>query len=249
MALPTTQRRPQLHHLPATPETVHWGYFDGTLTPRLTIRSGDIVELETLTHRAGDAPDLLMDDGVRRVYQEVGDRGPGPHIMTGPIAVEGAGPGDTLEVRVLGMHPRLLYGSNMASRAGLLYERLGKRQRATVFEFGADLALARARFAFEVPAGTSGPGTIIQPGAARRVPALEGVAVPLRPHLGTGGVAPDEPGRFSSVPPARWGGNIDNWRFGVGTAMYYPVLLPGALYSAGDPHMAQGDGGDQRHRH
>jgi acetamidase/formamidase len=105
MALPTTQRRPQLHHLPATPETVHWGYFDGTLTPRLTIRSGDIVELEMLTHRAGDAPDLLMDDGVRRVYQEVGDRGPGPHIMTGPIAVEGAGPGDTLEVRVLGMHP------------------------------------------------------------------------------------------------------------------------------------------------
>ena len=242
MALHTTQRRPQLHHLSATPETVHWGYFDGTLTPRIAIRSGDIVELETLTHRAGDAPDLLMDDGVRRVYQEVGDRGPGPHIMTGPIAVEGAEPGDTLEVRVLGMRPRLLYGSNMASRAGLLYEHLGKRQRATVFEFGADLALARARFAFEVPAGASGPGTIIEPGAARRVPALEGVAVPLRPHLGTGGVAPDEPGRFSSVPPARWGGNIDNWRFGVGTAMYYPVLVPGALYSAGDPHMAQGDG-------
>jgi acetamidase/formamidase len=242
MALQTTQRRPQLHHLPATPETVHWGYFDGTLTPRLTICSGDIVELETLTHRAGDAPDLLMDDGVRLVYQEVGDRGPGPHIMTGPIAVEDAEPGDTLEVRVLGMHPRLLYGSNMASRAGLLYEHLGKRQRATVFEFGADLALARARFAFEVPAEPSGPGTIIEPGTARRVPALEGVAVPLRPHLGTGGVAPDEPGRFSSVPPARWGGNIDNWRFGVGTAMYYPVLVPRALYSAGDPHMAQGDG-------
>jgi len=71
MALHTTQRRPQLHHLPATPETVHWGYFDGALTPRLTICSGDIVELETLTHRAGDAPDLLMDDSVRRVYQEV----------------------------------------------------------------------------------------------------------------------------------------------------------------------------------
>jgi acetamidase/formamidase len=242
MARHTTQRQPQLHHLPATPATVHWGYFDGTLMPKLTICSGDIVEVETLTHRAGDAPDLLMDDGVRRVYHEVGERGPGPHIMTGPIAVEDAEPGDTLEVRVLGMRPRLLYGSNMASRAGLLYEHLGKRQRATVFEFGADLALARARFAFEVPAGASGPGTIIEPGAARRVPALQGVAVPLRPHLGTGGVAPDEPGRFSSVPPARWGGNIDNWRFGAGTAMYYPVLVPGALYSAGDPHMAQGDG-------
>ena len=140
MALHTTPRQPHLHHLPATPETVHWGYFDGTLTPKLTICSGDTVALETLTHRAGDAPDLLMDDGVRRVYQEVGDRGPGPHSMTGPIAVEGAEPGDTLEVRVLRVRPRLLYGSNMASRAGLLYKRLGKRQRATVFEFGADLA-------------------------------------------------------------------------------------------------------------
>lgn len=238
----TTQQRPRLHHLPATPETVHWGYFDGSLAPRLSIRSGDIVELETLTHRAGDAPDLLMDDGVRCVYQEVGDRGPGPHIMTGPIAVEGAEPGDTLEVRVLGMQPRLPYGSNVSTPAGLLYEHLGKRRRATIFEFGADLALARARFAFEIPPMTSGPGTIIEPGAARRVPALEGVAVPLRPHLGTGGVGPDEPGRFSSIPPARWGGNIDNWRFGVGTAMCYPVLVPGGMYSAGDPHMAQGDG-------
>ena len=242
MAQHTTPQRSQLHHLPATPETVHWGYFDGTLKPVLSICSGDIVELETLTHRAGDAPDLLMDDGVRCVYQEVSDRGPGPHIMTGPIAVEGAAAGDTLEVRVLGLRPRLLYGSNMASRAGLLYEHLGKRQRATIFEFAANLAVARARFAFEVPAGASGPGTIIEPAAAQRVPALPGVAVPLRPHLGTGGVAPDEPGRFSSVPPARWGGNIDNWRFGVGTAMYYPVLVSGALYSAGDPHMAQGDG-------
>jgi acetamidase/formamidase len=238
----TILQQSQLHHLPATPETVHWGYFDGALMPVLTIHSGDIVELETLTHRAGDAPDLLMDDGVWRVYEEVGDRGPGPHILTGPIAVQGAEPGDTLEVRVLGLRPRLLYGSNLASRAGLLYEHLGKRQRVTLFEFGADLVLARAMCAFEVPGMASGPGTIIEPGAARRVPALQGVAVPLRPHLGTGGVAPDEPGRFSSVPPARWGGNIDNWRFGVGTTMYYPVLVPRALYSAGDPHMAQGDG-------
>ena len=242
MTLYPTPQRPQLHHLPATPETVHWGYFDGALRPKLTIRSGDIVALETLTHRAGDAPDLLMDDGVWRVYREVGERGPGAHIMTGPIAVEGAEPGDTLEVRVLEMRPRLFYGSNMATRAGLLYEHLGKRQRATIFEFGANLALAHARFAFEVPAVASGPGTIIEPGATQRVPALPDVAVPLRPHLGVGGVAPDEPGRFSSVPPGRWGGNIDNWRFGTGTAMYYPVLVAGALYSAGDPHLAQGDG-------
>jgi acetamidase/formamidase len=235
-------RQPQLHRLPATPDTVHWGYFDQSLPPRLTIRSGDIVQVETFTHRAGDAPELMMDDEVRAVYEHVHDRGPGPHILTGPIAIEGAEVGDTLEVKVLAMEPRLHHGSNVSTPAGLLYERLGKRRRVTVFELGANLSLARAEFAFDVPATAAGIGSILDAGTARREPALEGVAVPLRPHLGTGGVAPDESGRFSSVPPARWGGNIDNWRFGVGTSMHYPVLVPGALYSAGDPHMAQGDG-------
>ncbi len=110
----------------------------------------------------------------------------------------------------------------------------------TIYALDPQATLAKASFAFPVPEGSFGPGTLLEPG--ERSPALKDIVVPLRPHLGTGGVGPDEPGRFSSIPPARWGGNIDNWRFGPGTAMYYPVLVPGAMYSAGDPHMAQGDG-------
>jgi acetamidase/formamidase len=86
------------------------------------------------------------------------------------------------------------------------------------------------------------PGTIVEPGTVAREPSLADVVVPLRPHLGTMGVAPTEPGRHSSVPPGLHGGNIDNWRAGAGTSMYYPVAVPGALFSAGDPHLSQGDG-------
>ncbi|HEY9644051.1 MAG TPA: acetamidase/formamidase family protein, partial [Coleofasciculaceae cyanobacterium] len=90
-----------IHTLKATPETCFWGFFDKDLPPVLTIDSGDIVYVEALTHHAGDAPDLLMDEGVKAVYEQVTDRGPGVHIMTGPIAVRGAEVGDTLMVRVL----------------------------------------------------------------------------------------------------------------------------------------------------
>ena len=232
----------RLHRLEATPETVHWGFFDHSLRPVLTVAPGDVVTMETLTHHAGDAPDLLMDAGVRRVYEEVTDRGPGVHILTGPIAVESAAPGDTLEVRVLDVRPRLPYGSNFAAWWGLLHKEFGERQRVTIFEFDAESTLAWALFAYQFPYPALTPGTIVEPGTAERVAALERVRLPMRPHLGTAGVAPEEPGRISSIPPGRFGGNIDNWRFGAGTVMYYPVLRPGALFSGGDPHVSQGDG-------
>src|SRR5439155_695503 len=94
-----------LHHLPAAPETVHWGYFDASLAPVLTVANGDLVRIEALTHHAGDAPDLLMDDAIERVFDQVGDRGPGPHLLTGPIAVAGARPGDVLAVDILAGPP------------------------------------------------------------------------------------------------------------------------------------------------
>src|SRR4051812_1904840 len=95
-----------LHHLPATPETVHWGYFDRSRPPLLTVRSGDLVAVEAITQRAGDAPDLMMDATVAAIYDGVVERGPGGHILTGPIRVEGAQPGDALEVRILALTPR-----------------------------------------------------------------------------------------------------------------------------------------------
>jgi acetamidase/formamidase len=232
-----------LHELTARPETVHWGYFDNTLAPAITVAPGDLVRVEAITHHAGDAPDLLMDDGVRAIYDTVTDRGPGPHLLTGPIAVDGALPGETLVVRILRLEPRLPYGSNFAAHWGQLYRDFGK-ERVTIYEFDLATRLARARFAFDwatTPIADS-PGTIVSPGSTPREPALDGVAVPLRPHFGTMGVAPAAAGRHNSVPPGDHGGNIDNWRIGAGASMYYPVLVPGALLSIGDPHVSQGDG-------
>jgi acetamidase/formamidase len=97
-------------------------------------------------------------------------------------------------------------------------------------------------YAYEFPGKYPGPGTITHCAECDRQPALAGVRVPMRPHLGTAGVAPDVPGRVSTIPPGRHGGNIDNWRIGAGSTMYYPVAVDGALFSIGDPHISQGDG-------
>src|SRR5919204_3630446 len=240
-----TQSGASVHELAATPKTCFWGFFDKSLPPVLRVRSGDIVYVETLTHQAGDAPDLLMDDGVRAVYGAItpDQRGPGVHIMTGPVFVEGAMPGDTLEVQVLGVSPRLPYGTNIAAWWGYLYKDFNK-ERITIYKFDVSTRLARAAFAFDyktTPLYTH-PGIITPPDTAARQPVMGNVIVPLRPHLGVMGVAPEEPGKINSIPPWRFGGNIDNRRVGAGATMYYPVFNEGALFFAGDPHMAEGDG-------
>jgi acetamidase/formamidase len=86
------------------------------------------------------------------------------------------------------------------------------------------------------------PGVISEPGSVERQPFSRPVEVPVRPHLGVMGVAPDGPDRLSSIPPGVWGGNVDNWRFGPGATIHYPVFNEGALFYVGDPHFAQGDG-------
>jgi acetamidase/formamidase len=234
---------PRFHELPATPATVHWGYFDAALEPVLTVASGDVIGIETLTHHAGDAPDLLMDAGIERVFEEVQERGPGPHLLTGPIALAGARPGEVLQVDILSADARLPHGSNLAGHWGALYGDFGK-ERVTIFELDLEAMLARALFAYDWQTTplVDAPGTIVTPGSVPREPALSGVAVPLRPHFGTIGVAPAARGRHSSVPPGDHGGNIDNWRIGAGARMFYPVQVPGALLSVGDPHVSQGDG-------
>jgi acetamidase/formamidase len=233
-----------IHHLRATPKNVHWGYFDAALAPALKVRSGDLIQAEAITHHAGDAPELMMDETISTLFREIpeADRNPGVHIMTGPIWVEGARPGDMLEVRYLQMHPRCRYGSNLAANWGYLYKEFEEKERVTVYRLDEGAQNAQALYAYDFPGKYMTPGTITHCPDCDRQPALAGVRIPVRPHLGTAGVAPDARGRVSTIPPGAHGGNIDNWRIGAGATMYYPVAVDGALFSIGDPHISQGDG-------
>ncbi len=233
-----------LHTLPATPETVHWGYFDPSTAPALRIKSGDLISAEAITHHAGDAPELMMDEAVIRIFKEIPeeDRNPGVHIMTGPIYVEDAKPGDVLEVRYLRMVPRNNYGSNLAANWGYLYKEFGEKERVTIYELDPNANTASALYAYDFEGKYLIPGTITHCPACDRQTALSGIRIPARPHLGTAGVAPAVNGRTSTIPPGAHGGNIDNWRIGAGATMYYPVQVEGGLFSIGDPHVSQGDG-------
>jgi acetamidase/formamidase len=238
------ERPGALRHLRATPATVHWGYFDAALAPALTVKSGDLIHAEAITHHAGDAPELMMDETVTVIFEGVpeADRHPGVHIMTGPIFVEDARPGDILEVRYLRMTPRCAYGSNLAANWGYLYKEFGETERVTIYQLDAGAGHASALYAYDFPGKYLIPGTVTHCPVCDRQAALPGVRVPARPHLGTAGVAPDVAGRVSTIPPGAHGGNIDNWRIGAGATMYYPVQVPGGLFSIGDPHVSQGDG-------
>ena len=244
-----TRDRPEvaptaLHALRATPTTVHWGHFDASLAPVLTVRSGDLIQAEAITDHAGDDPDLMMDEAIEALFDGVppSERHPGPHILTGPIRIEGALPGDMLEVRYLRMQPRCRYGANLAAHWGYLYHELGEKERVTIFEIDPNGNTVHALYAYDYPSKYVMPGSVHRCPACNRQPALPGVRLPVRPHLGVAGVAPDVRGRISSIPPGTHGGNIDNWRIGAGATMYYRVQIDGALFSIGDPHISQGDG-------
>jgi acetamidase/formamidase/AraC-like DNA-binding protein len=201
------------------------------------------------------------------IYGRGAGEGFGVHICTGPIAIRGAEPGDVLEVRILDMAPRpsrnpdfqgRIFGSSVAAWWGYHYEEFlsepKPREAVTIFEiFPGDEPHAEAIFSYRWqpqtdPSGVVHP-TYDYPGVPvaaetvrRRHGVLEGVRIPLRPHFGVIGVAPREAGLVDSVPPAYFGGNLDNWRLGKGAAVYLPVSVPEALLSIGDPHAAQGDG-------
>ncbi|WP_340117144.1 acetamidase/formamidase family protein [Pelagibius sp. 7325] len=282
----------QLHHyLPANNETVHWGYFSKGRTPQVFAHSGDFVTLETLTHHANDDASLMVtgDPGAESVFKwepndkGVDRRGAGPmdasvygrgagegfgvHVLTGPVFVCGAEPGDVLEVRILDMYPRpsanpehkgKTFGSNAAAWWGFHYndmiEEPKPREVITIYEIDStgerDWAKAVYNYRWVPQTDPNGvrhemidyPGVPVDHSTiTKNTGVLEGVRIPIRPHFGTMGVAPAEADFVDSIPPGYFGGNIDNWRIGKGGTMYYPVAVPGALLSAGDPHAAQGD--------
>jgi acetamidase/formamidase len=193
--------------------------------------------------------------------------GMGVHVCTGPIAVKGAEPGDILEVRILDVqlrpsgnkkHAGKAFGSNAAAWWGFHYKDLIEepkpREVITIYELdaGGERDFAKAVYNFRWVPQTDPFGkvhkTIDYPGVPvdhtrtkKNTGILKRVRVPIRPHFGVMGVAPKEADIVDSIPPSYTGGNIDNWRIGKGATMYYPVAVPGALFSVGDPHASQGD--------
>jgi acetamidase/formamidase len=205
-----------------TPKTVTWGYFDARTPPVLRVASGDTVEIEALV---AAAPRQLEAAGVPRekiqqalidIDREVTDRGEVPHILTGPIYVQGATPGDVLEVRILSVDLTIPYAITffMPGR-GFLPDEFPYFQARSI---PLDISRKVADFA-------------------------PGIEVPIRPFFGVIGVAPPPlTGRISSGPPWIHTGNIDNKELVAGSTLYVPVHAEGALFSVGDGHAAQGDG-------
>jgi acetamidase/formamidase len=212
------------HTLMPSPQTVHIGNFNAALKPVLAIDSGDIVTIETAVQidpaavdESGVVPPTAVPDYTRAIYREVKDRGPGPHVLTGPVYINGAQPGDVLEVRILAIDLAVDYGYNrQRPYAGALPDEFpGFFER--IIKINRDAKTAEVA-----------PGVVIR---------LD------RPFFGTMGVAPlPSMGRISSAPPGIHTGNIDNKDVAAGTTLYLPIYAPGALFSAGDGHAAQGHG-------
>jgi acetamidase/formamidase len=219
--LAATSEAQKVHQLPATPSTVAYGYYWFDAKPAIRINSGDVVEVETMLtntpaglERIGVKPEDIPQNLRDIVAQDTGSlKGPGGHILTGPIYVEGADSGDVLEVRIQSISLPIAYGYNGCS--GFMRELCEVRGSKLI-------AMDRQKMTAEV---------------------APGIVVPLRPFFGSMGVAPAPAlGRVSSNPPSRHAGNLDNRELVAGTTLYIPVFVKGALLEVGDGHAAQGDG-------
>ena len=210
------------HTLLSTPKTVHWGYYDAAQAPVLRVRSGDTVEIRTAMidtpealERAGVA-EAQIDQASSEIHRAIKDRGAGPHILTGPVFVDGAEPGDTLEVHIESIRLGLPYAVNV------FFPGLGVLPEDFPYEYRKLTPLDETRM------------------VARFAP---GVEIPIRPFFGSMGVAPPEGlGRINSAPPWIHAGNLDNKELVAGTTLYIPVHVRGALFSVGDAHAGQGNG-------
>jgi acetamidase/formamidase len=204
--------------LEGTPETTQFGWYDNAQAPVARIRSGDTVVMETLIH--GDKQvvmdEMKIEEMTARAKREQADSpGRGPHSITGPVYVEGARPGDTLKIEIGPIVPTA-YALNFSypGFAGAFPKQFPKGQLRYFL-------LDPKRRGFEF---------------------APGIEIPLRPFPGIVGVARAEPGRYSTVPPGRFGGNLDINEMVAGTTLYLPVFVEGAMLWSGDSHAAQGNG-------
>jgi acetamidase/formamidase len=203
---------------------VQWGHYDASSAPALRIKSGDTVVFHTVLtnsptglEKAGVNP-ADVERSLREIYDGVPqtERGPGGHILTGPVYIEDAQPGDTLEVHVDKVELAIPYAYN-------------------AFRYGAgfqtdDFPYARVK--------------IIPLDMKKRIAHFApGIDIPLHPFFGSMGVAPPPDfGKYDSAPPTIIGGNMDNKELVAGSIVYYPVFVPGALFQIGDGHAGQGNG-------
>jgi acetamidase/formamidase len=206
------------HTLPASPQTCHWGFFDAALQPVLTVASGDTVTLASVS----GGPDVLPQGQGFEILPEHRDIHRalepklGAHILTGPIAVDGALPGDVLQIDILSIEPRQNWGyTRIRPLSGTLPEDFPIRRLW-------HSAIDRQRGSARLPWGAE---------------------IELAPFFGVMGVAPPPVyGAVSSIQPREFGGNIDLKELVAGTTLYLPIWAPGGLFSAGDGHGVQGDG-------
>jgi len=204
------------HHLNPTPKTVHWGHFNAAIPAVLQVESGDEVVIDTYSGGMSEVADPSLFRPEHRLIVDTVPQILGPHILTGPVHIKGAEPGDTLEVRILDIELTTDWGWNIIRPLrGALPEDFPHLSRRVI--------------------------PIDRQANAARLP--WGVDVPLQPFFGIIGVAPPPAyGLVSSVEPREYGGNIDNKEFIPGTSLFLPVFVTGANLSVGDGHAVQGDG-------
>ena len=203
----------RLHLLPATLETTQWGWFDNAQAPVLRVNSGDTVVLETMMHSHNQVVPGTTIEQIKKLRTDFPGRG--PHTVTGPIYIEDAQPGDVLKVTINKIVPRA-YATNF-NVPGMFGQFPREFQDGQVKYLYLDWDRKVTEF-------------------------LPGVVIPLKPFPGTLGVARKEPGRYSSVPPGEFAGNMDIRDLVEGTSLYVPVHVPGALLWTGDSHAGQGNG-------
>ncbi|MBV9252335.1 MAG: acetamidase/formamidase family protein [Acetobacteraceae bacterium] len=213
MDAPAANKRGKVHLLPATPATTQWGWFDNAQPPVLHINSGDTVVMETMMHAHNQIVPGITIEQVKKTRTDYPGRG--PHTLTGPIYVEEAEPGDVLKVHINRIVPRA-YATNF-NVPGMFGEFPSAFPDGQIKFFYLDLEKKKMEFA-------------------------PGIEIPLRPFPGTMGVARAEPGRYSSVPPGRFAGNLDIRELTEGATLYVPVFVKGALLWSGDSHAGQGNG-------
>jgi acetamidase/formamidase len=210
-------------NLAASPSTVVWGYYSAHAKPVMTVHSGDTVRIQTLS--TCGPTERMIEEGVAPadipaynsdIYREVKDRGPGGHILTGPLAIAEAELGDVLEVQILKVEIDVPFACNgFGTGRGFLPNDFPYSRRKII-------PLDRERM------------------IAKFAPGIE---IPLHPFFGSMGVAPPESaGRYDSGPPWMHGGNMDNKELVAGTTLYLPVHAKGALFEVGDGHAGQGNG-------